>query len=67
MTLGIYSMQQIVIIYLCNNVTMPYHFNQWIATIMIASFTTLICYHTFLILSKNKVIAFWLFGCRRRT
>lgn len=67
MTLGIYSMQQIAIIYLCNNVSILHHFSQWIAIIMIASFTTLICYYAFLILSKNNVLAFWLFGCRRRT
>ena len=67
MTLGIYSMQQIAIIYLYNNVSILHHFSQWIAIIMIASFTTLICYYAFLILSKNNVLAFWLVGCRRRT
>lgn len=65
MTLGIYSMQQIVIVSICNHLTILHQSNSWLSITTIALSTTIICYYAYLLLSRNKTLAFWLFGYKR--
>lgn len=65
MTLGIYSMQQIVIIWICSHVTMLHEMAPWLSITIVALSTTIICYCAYILLDKNKALAYCLFGHKR--